>query len=336
MPDASNLAPTPPASTPSASTTPASTAPAVAASAPAAPSAIAGLDLVRLAAFAAEPGGGNPAGVVFDAEGLSEERLQAIAREVDYPETAFIVQSSVGGDDRHVRLRYFSPESEVPFCGHATIATAVELATRRGAGDFTVETNAGTIAISTSRTPDERMFASFRSVEPATRDLPAATTAGLLDLLGLTPADLDDSLPPREAFAGNWHPIVPLRDRHVFDTFAFDPAAARALMTEHHWHGTITVVHVPAPQPAGTGTAAPLEVHARNLFPVGTITEDPATGSAAAALGAYLRATGTLPLPLPARFTVHQGSHVGRPSLLTVEVPETGGITVEGTATPME
>lgn len=130
-------------------------------------------------------------------------------------------------------------------------------------------------------------------------------------------ADLDPALPLREAFAGNWHPIVAVADRARFDGFSFDPAAARALMDRQGWAGTITVVHRVAPE----------VFEARNLFPVGQITEDPATGSAAASLGGYLRALGHP----PARFEIRQGHHVGRPSRLLVEVPPAGGIRVSGT-----
>lgn len=78
------------------------------------------------------------------------------------------------------------------------------------------------------------------------------------------------------------------------------------------------------------GWDADVTVEARNLFPVGVMTEDPATGSAAASLGAYLRAIGAV--TPPARVVVHQGRHIGRPSVLVVGVPVTGGIRVSGTA----
>ena len=92
----------------------------------------------------------------------------------------------------------------------------------------------------------------------------------------------------------------------------------RALMDAQGWPGTVVTL-VP------TGAA---EFEARNLFPVGTMSEDPATGSAAASVGGYLRALGIA----PDRVLIHQGAHVGRPSLLTVDIPPTGGIIVSGTA----
>ena len=291
-------------------------------------------EILRLTAFAAEPGGGNPAGVVLDASALTDDEMQAIATEVAYPETAFVVDPGVDGDDRHVRMRYFSPGAEVPFCGHATIATAVALAERRGVGRFTLETNVGPLVIETASDADAdadtnggtgSITASFTSVEPTVRDLDAEVADRLLSLLGLERSDLDERWPLRESFAGDRHPVVAVREQEVFDAFTFDPPALRRLMDEQGWAGTVTVVHCHDLDDAGR-----LLVEARNLFPVGDITEDPATGSAAASLGGYLRALG-LVTP-PAQVIIRQGHHVGAPSLLTVDVPTTGGITVSGTA----
>ncbi|MFJ6653451.1 PhzF family phenazine biosynthesis protein [Microbacterium sp. NPDC091313] len=250
-------------------------------------------EVLRYAAFADpdHPGGGNPAGVVPDAADLDDARMQRIAAEVGYAETAFLT----GGG----RIRYFSPIAEVPFCGHATIATAVVLAEREGLAPRTFATAAGPVRI-----------------EPA-------VLARLLDLLGLARSHLDPAYPARIAFAGNRHPVLVVRERAVFDGFAFDPDAVRALMDAEGWAGTVTVVHA-----LGGG-----EWEARNLFPVGAITEDPATGSAAASFGGYLRALGAV-VP-PATVRIRQGAHVGRPSLLRVDIPASGGITVSGTATPL-
>ncbi|WP_449374579.1 PhzF family phenazine biosynthesis protein [Arthrobacter psychrolactophilus] len=83
-------------------------------------------EVLHLAAFADGPGGGNMAGVVLDAAGLSDEQMQQCARELGYSETAFV--TTVLDVNRGARIRYFSPGAEVPFCGHATVATAVALA----------------------------------------------------------------------------------------------------------------------------------------------------------------------------------------------------------------
>jgi len=276
-------------------------------------------EILRYTAFAAEPGGGNPAGLVLDAAGLSDDQMLAIARQVGYPETAFVVGSTATGP----RVRYFSPSAEVPFCGHATVALAVALAEREGTGRRVFTTLAGEVALDAIVGADGAVQVAMTSVEPATRDLDPALLARLFDLLGLEAADIAPGFPVLESFAGNWHPVLVLHDRELFHQFRFAPWPLTELKREAGWAGTVTVLH-------RTGDR---EYEARNLFPAGRITEDPATGSAAASTGAYLRHIGAAQ---PGdRITIRQGRHVGRPSLLLVDVPEAGGITVTGSATPI-
>ncbi|MDJ0323238.1 PhzF family phenazine biosynthesis protein [Cryobacterium sp. PH31-AA6] len=275
--------------------------------------------VLRYAAFAATPEGGNPAGIVLSAGELDGSAMQGIAAEVGYAETAFVTERDVTGDPRRLRIRFFSPVAEVPFCGHATIATAIALAEREGVGTFVFDTPVGPVVIETTAGA-AGIVAAFTSVEPELAPLEPEIENELLSLLGLMRSDLDARYPLRSAFAGNWHPIVVVRDRARFDGFTFDPASMRTLMDAQGWQGTVSVLHA----------TTPTDFAARNLFPVGTLTEDPATGSAAASLGGYLRATGSI--AAPATVVVHQGEHVGRPSLLTVEIPRSGGIVVSGSA----
>jgi PhzF family phenazine biosynthesis protein len=278
------------------------------------------VDVQRWAAFAAVEGGGNPAGVVLDAAGLDDAGMLRIAAEVAYSETAFVTHADAAG--RRARIRYFSPGAEVPFCGHATIATAVSLAGRWGEGPLLFDTPVGPVEIATSATAGA-VEAAFTSVEPTVEPLEPDVLAELLGLLGLETRDLDPALPPRVAFAGNRHPVLVLADRARFDGFRFDPAAVRSLMDREGWAGTVTVLWRQSAE----------RLTARNLFPVGDIREDPATGSAAASTGAYLRSIGGV--EPPATVTIDQGAHVGRPSVLTVDIPTSGGITVRGSAAPI-
>lgn len=275
--------------------------------------------VLRYTAFSSRPDGGNPAGVVLDAHGLDDAEMQRIATDVDFAETAFLTGTTSEGS---FILRYFSPIAEVPFCGHATVASAVALADHgRSSVDETINfsTAAGPISIALSR-DEHGIRAAFTSITPAVTELPPHDLAAILRLLGLDRDVLEAELPPRIANAGNPHPVIAIADRTTFDTFEFDPAAVRSLMDERGWPATITVVHRTAPD----------RFIARNLFPVGRITEDPATGSAAAALGAYLRTLEAL--PIPGRIVIEQGAHVGRPGVLTVDVPDAGGIVVSGHA----
>ncbi|MFJ4224415.1 PhzF family phenazine biosynthesis protein [Microbacterium sp. NPDC089695] len=279
-------------------------------------------EILRYSAFAATPEGGNPAGVVLDGGALTDQRMQEIAAEVGYSETAFVVGQAMDAPVARYRVRYWSPAAEVPFCGHATVATAVALAERDGAGEVMFDTNAGPVTLRPTIGANGTATVSFTSVEPDVRAVDDDVLDRLLALLGVTREDLDSRYPPKESFAGNRHPVVTIADRELFDQFRFAPAEVAALMREQGWLGTVTVLHA----------VGPADVDARNLFPVGRITEDPATGSAAASVGAYLRDLGH-----PERtIRIHQGAHVRRPSLLTVTIPESGGIEVSGGAFRIE
>ncbi|WP_426976322.1 PhzF family phenazine biosynthesis protein [Pseudarthrobacter sp. O4] len=276
-------------------------------------------EVLRYAAFATTPDGGNPAGVVLDATRLDDARMQAIAADIGYAETVFVTEATVEGDSRRNRVRYFSPIAEVPFCGHATIALAVALSGRDGTGNFVFDTAVGPVVIETAGR-GAAVTACFTSVEPRVADFPDGVLTTLLGLLGVGRGELHPAYPPMIAFAGNWHPILVFAERKIFDSFVFDPDPMRKLMDAQNWAGTVTTLC----------EIGPGEFDSRNLFPVGTIIEDPATGSAAAAFGGYLRLL-SLVEP-PSRVVVHQGSHVGRASVLTVDIPASGGIIVSGEA----
>ena len=273
------------------------------------------MEILRYAAFTDRPDGGNPAGVVLDADGLTSGEMQAIAADLGYAESAFISDRQPG----RAAVRYFAPEAEIPFCGHATIATGVALAEREGPGTLALSTPVGVLGLTTDRVAD-RFVASLETVEPWVDGIDAGCRADLLRHLRLAEEDLSPDLPVLLSFAGNIHPIVPVRDAGVLRALDYDYDGLRTLMAAQGWKATVAVVH----------RLAPHVFEARNPFPPGGVREDPATGSAAASLGAYLRARNEV-LP-PATLTVHQGSDVGRPSLITVGIPAAGGLTVSGGA----
>ncbi|MFE7857374.1 PhzF family phenazine biosynthesis protein [Streptomyces sp. NPDC057403] len=278
------------------------------------------MEILRYVAFSTDPAGGNPAGVVLDATGVDDATMLATAAEIGYSETAFVVPSRDGALD----VRYFSPLAEVPFCGHATIATAVAHAERHGTGRLRLRTRAGLVTVTTDRTADGTLVATLVSVAPRTEPLEEADLAELLAILGWTAEDLDPALPPRAAFAGAWHPVLATADRKRLAEMRYDMDALAALMDRTGWT-TVDLVW----------RESPTVFHARNPFPPGGVVEDPATGAAAAALGGYLRELGLV--ATPATVTVHQGVDMGRPSLITVTVPaEPGtGIGVAGAAVPI-
>ena len=272
-------------------------------------------DVLRYAAFTTDPSGGNPAGVVLDASGLDAAAMQAIAAEVGYSETAFVTPAAEGSYD----VRYFAPTSEVPFCGHATIATAVALADRGSADHLLFHTQTGDIAVTTGIV-DGHSTATLTSVPPYVELVEDETVEAVLAALGWSLDDLDDALPPLTAFAGARHLVLAVSTRARLADLMYDFDQLLAVMTSHRW----TTVQLVWREDATTH-------HVRDPFPVGGVVEDPATGAAAAAYGAYLRSLGVL--DLPATLTLHQGDDLGRPSLLLVDVPAgDGGISVTGTA----
>ncbi|MEV6168166.1 PhzF family phenazine biosynthesis isomerase [Streptomyces sp. NPDC051954] len=275
------------------------------------------MEILRYTAFTADPAGGNPAGVVLDATGVDEATMLATAAEVGYSESAFVLPSAEGALD----VRYFSPLAEVPFCGHATIATAVAYADLHGTGPLLLHTKAGPVPVTTARAEDGSIVATLTSVEPRTAPIADADLAELLAALRWSAEDLDPALPPRAAYAGAWHPVIAAGSRSRLADLDYDMPALSALMHRKDWT-TVDLVR----------RESPTVFHARNPFPPGGVVEDPATGAAAAAFGGYLRELGLV--PVPAALTIHQGVDMGRPSTISVTVPEApgSGIGVSGTA----
>jgi PhzF family phenazine biosynthesis protein len=275
-------------------------------------------EILRYAAFSRDPAAGNPAGVVPDASGLDAEQMQRIAAEVGFSETAFLVPDAA--DPRHLTVRYFSPLAEVPFCGHATIASAVALAERTGPGRLTLDTPAGEVVVSSRYDGDGALVAALTSVAPRVEPLAAADLDEILAALRWEAGDLDPALPGRVAFAGAWHPVVAAASRDRLAVLDYDFDRLGRLMAHRDW----TTVALVWREHAG-------RFHVRNPFPPGGVVEDPATGAAAAAFGAYLRALALV--DVPSTVSLRQGDDLGRPSRLTVDIPAGDGpITVSGHA----
>ncbi|MET8829036.1 PhzF family phenazine biosynthesis isomerase [Streptomyces sp. NPDC004610] len=264
-------------------------------------------EVLRYTAFSGTPDGGNPAGVVLDASGLDDSAMLAIAAGLGYSESAFLTAPPAGlggAEERAYRIRYFSPRAEVPFCGHATIATAIALAERTGPGKLVFATRAGTVPVEVAE-EDGTLRATLTSVEPHIEEIAAPDLAEALAALGWPAADLDPGLPPRIAFAGARHLVLAAATRARLADLAYDFERLEALMhrldlttLQLVWRESATVFRV------------------RDPFPVGGVVEDPATGAAAAAFGAYARERGLV--PEDAVLTLHQGEDLGRPGTLTV------------------
>ena len=277
-----------------------------------------GSEVLRYAAFTRNGVGGNPAGIVLDARDLDAEEMQAIAVDVGYSESAFIVERP---DQANVfDVRYFSPRKEVPFCGHATIASAVALVERKPADELIFHTPAGFVSINT-RESDDGIVAELTSVSPHVCMPPAGLTDRVLAALDWSADELDSTeYPPMLANAGAEHLVLVTKTRERLAKLDYDFEALRAIMDEH---GLVTIQLI--------WPESRRRYRSRNPFASGGVVEDPATGAAAAAFGAYLRELDKL--HRRSRFTIFQGDEMGRPSQIDVSIIDgEPGIRVSGTA----
>lgn len=268
----------------------------------------------RISAFSNGSQGGNPAGVVLCDAMPDTAVMQELAKEVGYSETVFAAPAEGGW-----RVRYFAPEIEVDFCGHATIALGAALARRMGNGSFTLKLNHAQITVDGHMSGTE-WGASFKS--PPTRSGPVSDKV-LNEALALFTLDkdaLDPRIPPAIAHGGGDHLVLALKDRETLRTMRYDQEKGWGLAQRE---GLVTFSLLYAEQPR--------LFHARNPFPIGGVYEDPATGAAAAALAGYLRDIGW---PHEDSIVIHQGEDMGIPSRLQAEITSQRGegIRVSGTA----
>jgi PhzF family phenazine biosynthesis protein len=274
------------------------------------------MDVLRIAAFSDGDTGGNPAGVVI---GVLPDAatMQRVAAEVGFSETAFAAPEGDGW-----RVRYFSPQTEVPFCGHATIALGAALVRQFGDGTFALTLNEAGITVEGFR-DGANIVAALQS--PPTRSKPASPEliAEALALFGYAAGDLDPSIPPALIHGGADHLVLALNSRKALAAMAYDLRAGQALMRRE---GLVTILLACA--------ETPRLFHTRNPFASGGVYEDPATGASTAAFAGYLRDLGW---PHDGAIDVVQGEDMGMRSRLHAEIPPQPGssIRVSGTARMM-
>jgi trans-2,3-dihydro-3-hydroxyanthranilate isomerase len=259
--------------------------------------------------FADRPFTGNPLAVVHGADGLDTEQLQAIAREFNLSETVFPLPARVDGAS--YRARIFTPVEELPFAGHPSVGVAWVLARDGviGAGDAVQECGAGLLPVSVD-SRGARISGGPPRVGPTLDAEPLALAAGLVA------ADVDPVSAPGVAGAGLDHVFLPVRPDAVARAVIPELGALRAAAGGR---GMLNVISL---------DLAAGRVHSRMFGPGSGVPEDPATGSAAVALGVYLVDRGLLPSDGEAAFTIYQGAEMHRPSRLEVEVRARSGAAV--------
>ena len=220
-------------------------------------------------AFTKEKLSGNPAGVVLDARGLTDEEMRRIARELNNSETAFILPGKPGEYD--VQVRFFTPAKEVPVCGHATIASHYVRAMELGLDSARVvqKCGAGIFAVDVCReNGDYRVVMSQgRAVlgEPLSREHQDRVLAAL----GVTHDDLRPGCPMASASVGSPKLMVVLRSLDKLHSLTPDLEALKELSGEIGCNGYLVFTLHPGEEPL---------VHARMFGPANGVAEDPVTG----------------------------------------------------------
>jgi trans-2,3-dihydro-3-hydroxyanthranilate isomerase len=267
--------------------------------------------------FTDRPYTGNPLAVVFDADGLATEAMQAIAVEFNLSETIFVLPPTT--PDATYRVRIFTPGAELPFAGHPSVGAAVTQM-RRGliaAGEVIQECGAGLLPVRVTADGTARLTGGTATVGDPFDPEP------LLDTLGLDAADFVGPA-PRVAGCGLAFHYLSVRREALARSFG-DAAAARR-------HGVTDVSGFW--WDADTRTA-----YTRVFVPGLGVAEDPATGSAALGFGVWAVTSGLLPADGTTAYTVIQGVEMGRPSRLDCAVTSVAGqvttATVTGSVVPV-
>jgi PhzF family phenazine biosynthesis protein len=256
-----------------------------------------------LNAFTKNDEGGNPAGVCLDAENLSEQEMQSIASKLNYSETAFVQKSKVAD----FKIRFFSPDIEVPLCGHATIATFCLMAEKNwiSKGKYKQETKAGTLEIEVNN----RNMIFMRQNLPSYGKIDKEK---VLDCLNLNEDQLIPELPVEIVSTGFPAIIVPIRSQETVRNLQIDLEKSKRLSDKK------LLLHVFTLETINTDSTA----FSRNFLPVTNLGEDPATGTSSGALACYLFRHGLVNGKSVMKF--EQGHTMGRPSEIQVQLKTKG------------
>jgi len=255
-------------------------------------------DYVVLDVFTNTPLQGNPLAVFPDGRGLDGGLMQRTARELNLSETVFVLD---GGDGLDARLRIFTPAAELPFAGHPTLGAAFVVGARSGASAVRLGTGAGEVGVALRREGDTVVFGEMEQPLPVLEEVP--DPAPLLRALGLSGSRL-----PVEGYRnGPLHIYVMLEDAEAVNALRPDLGA----------------VAQAAPGGVQCFALADGHVETRSFCPALGVPEDPATGSAAGPLAVHLARHGVI--EWGAEIEIHQGTAMGRPSVLFASAQGSGG-----------
>ncbi len=297
---------------------------------------MADLEYVVLDVFAERGFEGNQLAVFVDGTGLTDVQMQVIAREMNLSETVFVLPRAAEIErERGVRVRIFTTEEELPFAGHPTLGTAtwVRLHHPEFKGDDTIalECNVGRIPVRFAADGGgPGMFGTMRQKDPVFGPVHGdgwPTRAEFAEALGFAEEELglarEEDAPVQVVSTGSAFCVVPVRSMEVIERLAIPQAKARPLLQRIGARFFYCVTRAQSDAAVGSGGAAGAAWHGRMQFHNG---EDPATGSAAGCVAAWLVQYGLLESGV--EVVLEQGVEILRPSRLTLRATKTeGGVT---------
>ena len=276
-------------------------------------------------AFTDQPGKGNPAGIVLDAGGLSDEQMLAAAAAVGFNETVFIMSSSAAD----MKLRYFTPGQEMDLCGHATVASLFMLDEqgRVSSDKLLIETRAGILPVTLDRETERTQVGMQQA--PYREESFSGSLSALADAVGLTEKDLDERYPVVYGSTGSWTLLLPVKHLDAFRKMKPDNRRFPEILTQY----PRASVH-----PFCLETIHPeASMHGRHFSsPFSGTVEDPVTGTASGVMGMYYRKhiEKTAPGGKCSEILVEQGQEIGRDGIVRVCLPErsSDAVRIYGTA----
>lgn len=271
------------------------------------------IKIYQVDAFTKEKFQGNPAGVVTNADGLTETRMQAIARELNNPETAFILPPTAS--DHDVWVRFFTPTTEVPSCGHATIAAHYARAVENRLPSCTViqKIGIGILPVEVITADGDYRIVMTQGAIEIEEPFADAQCRDIVAALGLTPADLDERCPVEVVSTGHSKVMVGIRSRAKLNALKPDLTRLTEISAAIGCNGYFVFTL--------DSDSNDILTHGRMFAPAIGIPEDPVTGNANGPLGAYLTHHQLVPTDAETfSFKGRQGQAMGRPGTVEVTV----------------
>jgi trans-2,3-dihydro-3-hydroxyanthranilate isomerase len=281
---------------------------------------------LHLDVFTDTPFTGNQLAVFPEARGLDPAVMQKIAREINFSETTFVFPAEADGTD--VRMRIFTPFSEVPIAGHPTVGSTFALAhlgiARRGATTFTFGLNIGPTPVTLEWSDDQLSFVWMAQPLPRFGRVERRID-GFAHALGVDPEDIHRTyLPVQEVSCGLPFLYVPVATREAVDMAVPDRRSLDQAYKELDMPSLPVFLFAPEAGGAG-GLAGQVTAYSRMFAPDFGIEEDPATGIASGPLGSYLVKYGVVPPDRAASIVSLQGVKMGRPSRITIAIDVASG-----------